>query len=383
LENVVGPLSGIRIIELAGIGPGPLAAMVLGDLGADIIRVDRINSSFVLNVAPKYAVHTRNRRSIAIDLRKPEAADVVLRLVAAADGLIDPFRPGVVEGLGIGPQPCLKRNPKLVYGRITGWGQDGPLADRAGHDINYIALAGVLGAIGRKGETPVPPLNLVADYGGGGMLLAVGMLAGLIESMKSGRGQVVDAAMIDGAALLLGMITGLRGAGLWSEARGTNLLDSGAHFYEVYETKDSKHVAVGAIEPQFYAALIEKLGLAGEALPAQMDRASWPAMKSRFATIFKTKTRDEWCTIMDAADTCVAPVLSVDEAPTHPHARARGAFIEVDGAVQPAPAPRFSRTPSAAPTVAPKPGAHTNELLTEAKFSPDEIAALRAMGAVA
>jgi alpha-methylacyl-CoA racemase len=378
----LGPLSGIRIIELAGIGPGPLAAMVLGDLGADVVRIDRINASFVLDVAPKYAVHTRNRRSIAIDLRRPEAAEVVLRLVAGADGLIDPFRPGVVERLGIGPEPCLKRNPKLVYGRITGWGQEGPLADKAGHDINYIALAGVLGAIGRQGETPVPPLNLVADYGGGGMLLAVGMLAGLIESMKSGRGQIVDAAMIDGAALLLGMITGLRGAGLWSDARGTNLLDTGAHFYEVYETQDGKHVAVGAIEPQFYANLIGKLGLAGETLPAQMDSANWLVMKARFAAIFKTKTRDEWCAIMDEADTCVAPVLSIDEAPNHPHARARAAFIELDGAIQPAPAPRFSRTPSGKPAIAVKPGAHSNELLTEAKFAAEEIAALRAAGVI-
>ena len=378
----MGPLSGIRIIELAGIGPGPLAGMVLGDLGADIIRVDRIKASFVLDVAPKYAVHARSRRSIAIDLRRPEAVEIVLRLITTADGLIDPFRPGVVERLGIGPEPCLKRNPKLVYGRITGWGQAGPLADKAGHDINYIALAGVLGVIGRKGEAPVPPLNLVADYGGGGMLLAVGMLAGLIESMKSGRGQVVDAAMIDGAALLLGMITGLRGAGLWSDERGTNLLDSGAHFYEVYETRDGKNVAVGAIEPQFYANLIDKLGLAGEASPAQMDRASWPAMKVRFAQIFKTKTRDEWCAIMDEADTCVAPVLSIDEAPTHPHACARAAFVEVDGVQQPSPAPRFSRTPSGKPAVAPMVGANTDEVLSEAKFSADEIAALRAVGVV-
>ena len=378
----MGPLAGIRIIELAGIGPGPLAAMVLGDLGADIIRVDRINASYVLDVAPKYAVHTRNRRSIAIDLRRPEAAEVVLRLVAGADGFIDPFRPGVVERLGVGPEPCLKRNPKLVYGRITGWGQEGPLADKAGHDINYIALAGVLSAIGRKGEAPLPPLNLVADYGGGGMLLAVGMLAGLIESMKSGLGQVVDAAMIDGAALLLGMITGLRGAALWSDERGTNLLDSGAHFYEVYETEDGRHVAVGAIEPQFYANLIDKLGLAGDALPAQMDRAGWPVMKARFAAIFKTRTRDEWCAIMNEADTCVAPVLSIDEAPNHPHARARAAFIELDGGIQPAPAPRFSRTPSGKPAIAVKPGAHSNELLTEAKFAAEEIAALRAAGVV-
>ncbi len=342
----LGPLSGIRIIELAGIGPGPLAAMVLGDLGADVVRIDRINASFVLDVAPKYAVHTRNRRSIAIDLRRPEAAEIVLRLVAGADGIIDPFRPGVVERLGIGPEPCLKRNPKLVYGRITGWGQEGPLADKAGHDINYIALAGVLDAIGRQGETPA-----AAAQSGRRLWRrrhAVGRRhAGRPDrSMKSGRGQVVDAAMIDGAALLLGMMTGLRGAGLWSEVRGTNLLDSGAHFYEVYETRDGKYIAVGAIEPQFYANLIDKLGLAGEALPAQMDHASWPAMKARFAEIFKTKTRDEWCAIMNEADTCVAPVLSIDEAPAHPHARARAAFIEVDGAVQPAPAPRFSRTPS-------------------------------------
>jgi alpha-methylacyl-CoA racemase len=380
----LGPLSGIRIVELAGIGPGPLAAMVLGDLGADVLRIDRINASFVLDVASKFAVHMRNRRSIAIDLRRPEAAEVVLRLVARADGFIDPFRPGVVERLGVGPEPCLKRNPKLVYGRITGWGQEGPLADKAGHDINYIALAGVLGAIGRKGETPVPPLNLVADYGGGGMLLAVGMLAGLIESMKSGCGQVVDAAMIDGAALLLGMITGLRGAGLWSDERGTNLLDSGAHFYEVYETRDGKHVAVGAIEPQFYANLIQKLGLAGEALPAQMDRASWPSMKTRFAAIFKSKTRDEWCELMEGTDVCFAPVLSLAEAPDHPHNVHRNTFLELEGIVQPAPAPRFSRTPGDVQRPPAHAGQHTEEILTDwLGADTDRIAKLRADGAVA
>jgi alpha-methylacyl-CoA racemase len=373
----LGPLAGIRIVELAGIGPGPMAAMMLGDMGADVIRIDRLTSSSAFNVEPRHAVHNRSRRSIAIDLRNSAAADIVLRLIAKADGLIDPFRPGVTERLGIGPEPCLARNQKLVYGRITGWGQDGPLANRAGHDINYIALAGVLNAIGRKGEKPVPPLNLVADYGGGGMLLAVGMLCGLIETMKSGRGQVVDAAMIDGSALLFGMVAGLNAAGIWRDERGVNILDTGAHFYEVYETKDGKHVAVGAIEPEFYRILLQKLGLSDEPLPGQMDRSSWPSMKARFASTFKTKTRDEWCNLMEGVDACVAPVLEGNEAATHPHARARQAFVEIDGAVQPAPAPRFSRTKPSSPTLAPRSGEHTNAILRDAEFSEHEIKQLK------
>ncbi len=379
----MGPLTGIQIIELAGIGPGPMAAMMLGDMGADVIRIDRLKSAFSLDVDPKFAIHGRNRRSIAINLRDPAAAEIVLRLVQKADALIEPFRPGVAERLGIGPEACLAHNKKLVYGRITGWGQGGPLAKRAGHDINYIALAGVLHAMGREGHKPVPPLNLVADYGGGGMLLAFGMLCGLIETMKSGKGQVVDAAMIDGSSLLFGMIAGLRGAGLWHDARGTNLLDSGAHFYEVYETKDGKYIAVGAIEPEFYRLLIEKLGLAGEALPHQMDRDSWPSMKARFADIFKTRTRDEWCALMEDADACLTPVLAPGEAAHHPHARARRAFFEIDGATHPSPAPRFSRTQPTEPLVAPQRGAQTEAILAEASFSRDEIKQLRQSGVIA
>jgi alpha-methylacyl-CoA racemase len=378
----LGPLAGIRIVELAGIGPGALAGMLLGDMGADVIRIDRRTSSSAFRLEPKHAIHGRSRRSIAIDLRKPGAAEVVLRLVETADGLIEPFRPGVAERLGVGPKPCLARNARLVYGRITGWGQDGPLAMRAGHDINYIALAGVLDSIGRAGDKPLPPLNLVADFGGGGMLLAVGMLCGIIEAMKSGRGQVVDAAMIDGSTLLFGMIAGLRGAGLWNGPRGTNLLDGGAPFYDVYETKDGRYLAVGAIEPEFYRQLIEKLGLSAEGLPDQMDRASWPAMKERFAAIFKTGTRDDWCHIFQNVDACVTPVLDAEEASHHPHARARAAFIDVDGARHPAPAPRFSRTPSPAPSVAPRVGADTDAILQGAHFSVQEIEGLRAAGVV-
>jgi alpha-methylacyl-CoA racemase len=379
----MGPLAGIRIIELAGIGPGPMAATMLGDLGADIIRVDRLKAqASAFELQPKHAIHGRNRRSITLDLQHPAAAGIILRLVVRADAIIDPFRPGVVERLGIGPEPCLAGNPKLVYGRITGWGQEGPLAKSAGHDINYLAMSGALSAIGRKGEKPVPPLNLVADYGGGGMLLAVGMLCALIEAMKSGHGQVVDAAMVDGAALLMGAIAGLQAGGIWQGERGTNLLDSGAHFYEVYETRDSKHIAIGSIEPQFYALLLQKLELKSDDLPRQMDRPNWPTMKEKFAAVFKTRTRDEWCNLMEGTDVCFAPVLSIDEAPRHPHALARKAFVNIDGAFQPAPAPRFSRTEASFPTVAPKPGTHTDAVLTDAGFSNSEIEDLKAAAVV-
>jgi alpha-methylacyl-CoA racemase len=360
-----------------------MAAMMLGDMGANVIRIDRLRSSTDFGVEPKYAIHGRNRRSIAINLRDPAATAIVLRLIETADALIEPFRPGVAERLGVGPDACFARNKKLVYGRITGWGQDGPLAKRAGHDINYIALTGILHAMGRHGDKPVPPLNLVADYGGGGMLLAFGILCGLLETMKSGLGQVVDAAMIDGSSLLFGLIAGLQGAGLWRDARGTNLLDSGAHFYEVYETKDGKYVAVGAIEPEFYTLLIEKLGLASEPLPHQMDRDSWPSMKDRFAAVFKTRTRDEWCNLMEAADACLTPVLAPGEAASHPHARARKAFVDIDGATHPSPAPRFSRTQPAMPVVAPQRGADTDAILTEASFSKDEIERFRRSGVIA
>lgn len=378
----MGPLAGFRIIELAGIGPGPMGAMMLGDMGADVVRVDRTRGTGA-EIDPRFAVHGRSRRSVAVDLQKPEGAAVVLRLAAKADGLIEPFRPGVAERLGVGPDACLRANPRLVYGRMTGWGQDGPLARAAGHDINYIALTGLLHAIGRKGEVPVPPLNLVGDYGGGGMLLAFGMVCGLLEAQRSGRGQVVDAAMVDGAALLFGSLFGLHQAGVWKDERESNFIDGGGPFYGVYETKDGKYVSVGSIEPQFYALLLEKTGLAGADLPAQMDRDAWPAMKQRFAAVFRTRTRDEWCAVMEGSDVCFAPVLSIAEAPSHPHATARGAYVDVEGAPQPAPGPRFSRTPARIARRAPARGANTDDVLSEAGFTPGEIKDLRAAGAIA
>jgi len=378
----MGPLSGFTIIELAGIGPGPMAAMMLGDMGADVIRVDRAGAAVTDRLVKReHNVHGRSRRSISVDLQKTDGQEIVRRLAAKADGLIDPFRPGVTERLSIGPDECLRLNPRLVYCRMTGWGQEGPLAKAAGHDINYIALTGLLHAIGRKGEKPVPPLNLVGDFGGGGMLLAFGIVCGLLEAQRSGKGQVVDAAMTDGAALLFGAISGLHASGYWTDERGANLLDSGAHFYDVYETRDGKYVSVGSIEPQFYKILLDKLGLAGADLPAQMDRSAWPALKERFATIFKTKTRAEWCQIMEGTDICFAPVLGIAEAPQHSHNQARQAYVNVEGAWQPAPAPRFSRTPPAVQGAAPERGLHTDEVLVLAGYSPGEVEALRQSGA--
>ena len=381
----MGPLSGLRLIEIAGIGPGPMAAMMLGDMGADIIRVDRTGAHVMDRISdPRFAVHNRSRRSVSVDLQKPGGAEIVLRLAEKADGLMEPFRPGVAERLGIGPDVCLKRNSKLVYGRMTGWGQEGPLAKAAGHDQNYIALSGALHAIGRKGEKPVPPLNLVGDFGGGGMLLAFGMACGLVESIRSGKGQVVDAAMVDGTGLLLGGIWGMAGAGLWDESnREVNMLDGGAHFYDTYETRDGKYVSIGSIEPQFYALLLEKTGLKGQDLPAQHDRAKWPEMKKKFTDIFKTKTRDEWCEIMEGTDICFAPVLTMSEAPHHKHAKARKGYVDVAGFMQPAPAPRFSRTPGSVKGPAPKRGVHTEEVLRENGFSAAEIKELASSGVIA
>src|SRR5262245_36975694 len=380
----MGPLSGFTIVELAGIGPGPLGAMMLGDMGADVIRVDRVVRSPAARVVKsEHNVHGRSRRSVAVDLQQPGGQEVVRRLAARADGLIDPFRPGVAERLGIGPDQCLSLNPKLVYCRMTGWGQDGPLAGAAGHDINYIALTGLLHAIGRRGDKPVPPLNLVGDFGGGGMLLAFGMVCGLLEAQRSGRGQVVDVAMTDGAALLFGARSGLHASGYWTDERGANLLDSGAPFYDVYETSDGRYVSVGAIEPQFYAILLDKLGLAGADLPAQMDRRAWPALKERFASIFKTKTREEWCRIMEGTDICFAPVLGIAEAPEHPHQPARQAYVNVEGTWQPAPAPRFSRSSPTVSPAAPARGTHTDDVLAQIGYSGSEIAALRQSGAAA
>ncbi|MBR0967336.1 CoA transferase [Bradyrhizobium diazoefficiens] len=371
----MGPLNGIRLIEIAGIGPGPMAAMMLGDMGADVIRVDRLNPKSNLATDPRYNVHGRSRRSIAVDLQKKAATEVILRLVEKVDGLMEPFRPGVAERLGIGPAVAIQRNPKLVYGRMTGWGQDGPLANAAGHDINYIALSGVLHAIGPQ-ERPMPPLNLVGDYGGGAMLLAFGMVCGLLEATRSGQGQVIDAAMVDGTAALFGHFAGMDAAGLLSPDRESNMLDGGAHFYGTYATKDCRFICIGSIEPQFYSLLLEKIGLLGQDLPDQMDRKSWPAMRSRLEAIFLTKTRDEWCGIMEGTDVCFAPVLSVAEAPHHAHAKARDLYIDVSGVKQPRPAPRFSRTPGQA-RVAPKRGESTTEVLSWIGFSRDEIAELR------
>jgi len=375
----MGPLSGIKIIEIAGIGPGPFCAMMLSDLGADIIRVDRKGGE---NARAKFDVLRRGRRSVAVDLKNPEGVETVLRLIEGADALIEGFRPGVMERLGLGPELCLSRNPKLVFGRMTGWGQDGPMANAAGHDINYISLSGALHAIGRKGEKPVPPLNLVGDFGGGGMLLAFGVVCALLEAKSSGQGQVVDAAMTDGSAALMAIIFGLKGMGAWTDERGTNMLDGGAHYYDAYECADGKWVSIGSIEPQFYALLLEKCAIDDPAFQNQMDRDAWPELSAKIEAIFKTKTRAEWCDIMEGSDVCFAPVLSLDEAPQHPHNVARKTFIEVDGVTQPAPAPRFSRTASDTPGPPPAPGEHTDEVLAEWGFSADEIDGLKSSGAV-
>jgi alpha-methylacyl-CoA racemase len=374
----VGPLAGIRIIELAGIGPGPFCGMMLSDMGAEVIRVERPAPG---RPAPK-DVLVRNRRSVAVDLKHPQGVETVLRLVEGADALFEGFRPGVTERLGLGPEDCLARNPKLVYGRMTGWGQDGPMAQAAGHDINYIGLSGALHAIGRPGERPVPPLNLVGDFGGGGMLLAYGMVCALLEAQRSGQGQVVDAAMVDGAASLMAMFFSFAAQGGFTDRRGTNLLDGGAHFYDTYETADGRYVCIGSIEPQFYALLVEKAGLDPDTFAPQMDAARWPELKAKLAEVFRTKTRDEWCALMEGTDVCFAPVLSIFEAPEHPHNAARGTFVDVDGITQPAPAPRFSRTAAEIRGAAPAAGADSVSVLADFGFGADEIEALRAAGAI-
>ena len=346
-----GPLAGRRIIELAGIGPGPFAAMLLSDMGADVLRVDRRDAAG--QPAPRWDVNARGRRSVALDLKSPDDRETLLRLVEKADALIEGFRPGVTERLGIGPDDCLPRNPKLVYGRMTGWGQDGPLAQAAGRDINYLALSGTLAMIGRKDDKPVPPLTLVGDFGGGGMLLAFGIVCALLETAESGAGQVVDAAMLDGAALLASMFHGMRADGQWGE-RGTNLLDGGSWFYDTYETADGRYVAVGAIDPNARAELLDRMGA-----PPDLDDAE------SMAALVRTRTRDEWCALLEGTDACFAPVLDPGEAPDHPHVRHRGVFTEVGGVVQPAPAPRFSRTPGAVQGPPPAPGADTEAALRD------------------
>ena len=375
----MGPLSGFRIVELAGIGPGPFCGMMLADMGAEVIRVERLSGA---TSAPKDVLQ-RNRKSIALDLKSPEGVEAVLRLVESADALFEGFRPGVTERLGLGPDVCLERNPKLVYGRMTGWGQEGPMAQAAGHDINYIGLAGALHAIGRAGERPVPPLNLVGDFGGGGMLLAFGLVCGLLESQKSGAGQVVDAAMVDGTASLMAMFFSMAAGGSFSDQRGTNLLDGGAHFYDTYETKDGKAICIGSIEPQFYALLIEKAELDPEKYRPQMDPSQWPALKEDLTQVFLGKTQAEWCEIMEGTDVCFAPVLSIFEAPDHPHHKARNSFLEVDGVMQQAPAPRFSRSTTQVSHGARIPGQDTESVLSDAGFDANEISKLKAGGVIA
>ncbi|MDQ1356439.1 MAG: alpha-methylacyl-CoA racemase [Acidimicrobiaceae bacterium] len=385
---MAGPLSGYRIIELAGIGPAPFGAMMLADMGAEVIRVDRlqaVDGPAIPGGDPSQDLLNRGRRSVAVDLKHPGGVATVLALVAHADALVEGFRPGVAERLGVGPGPCLERNPRLVYGRMTGWGQEGPKAHLPGHDINYLALSGTLSAIGRQGEAPVPPLNLVADFGGGGMLLAYGVVCALLEAGRSGTGQVIDVAMVDGSALLATMIHGFRSAGLWRDERGTNLLDTGAWFYEVYETADGGYLAVGALEPRFCAELIRLSGVGSDGcgnVAHQADLASWPAMKERLAAVFLTRTRDEWCELLEDSDACVAPVLGLGEAPGHPHNAHRGTFTEVSGVVQPAPAPRFSRTPGTIDRPPPRAGQHTDEVLGDWGLEQSHIDELRATGAI-
>ncbi len=385
----MGPLSGVRVIEIASLAPAPFGCMILADLGADVLRVDRADRCRPPAPAPGAPQApaprdplSRGRRSIGLNLKDPAAVDLLLRLTDAADVLVEGFRPGVAERLGFGPQACAERNPRLIFARMTGWGQDGPLAATAGHDIDYIAISGALSTVGRAGESPVPPVNLLGDFGGGGMLLALGILAALVERASSGRGQVVDAAMVDGSALLTSFIYGLRAAGSWQDKRGINLLDGGAPFYDTYATADGEYVAVGALEPQFYAALLAGLGLTDAGLPGQHDRAGWPVLRQRFAATFAGRTRAEWEQVFAGTDACVSPVLSLAEAPTHPHALAREGFVEVNGVTQPAPAPRFGRTAAGLPLAPPRLGADTDDVLTGLGLSAAEIAGLRARGVV-
>ncbi len=376
----MGPLKGLKIIEMAGIGPGPFCGMVLADLGAEIIRVDRASA---IGTGSKQEPSNRGKKSIAVDLKAKEGVEVVLKLVETADAIFEGFRPGVMERLGIGPEVCLARNDRIVFGRMTGWGQEGPLANAAGHDINYISLSGALAAIGRPGSPPVPPLNLIGDFGGGGMLLALGLVAALLESKESKKGQVVDAAMTDGSALLMTMIYSMQSSGMWKTTMGSNLLDGGSHFYDTYECKDGKFISIGSIEPQFYALLCQIAELDEKVFSKQMSRDLWPEQKEEIKKIFLNKTRDEWCELMEGTDVCFAPVVDMSEAPHHPHNKERKTFIDLEGVTQPAPAPRFSRTE---PEVVSSPsivGEHTSEVLSSIGLSEEDIGSLKSSGAVA
>ena len=373
----MGPLSGKRVVEIAGIGPGPFCAMLLADLGAEVVRVDRASAvPDTMPDSPNLDLLNRGRRSVGVDLKTPEGIETVLKLVQNSDALIEGFRPGVAERLGIGPKECLARNPKLIYGRMTGWGQEGTYSSMAGHDINYIALSGVLGMIGREGEKPVPPVNLVGDFGGGGMLLALGICAALVEVARSGEGQVIDAAMTDGSALLSTMMHSFKAMGIWGD-RGTNLLDTGAPFYDVFECADGEYISIGSIEPQFYSELLRITGIDQSENPKQMDRTKWAEMNLKISDVIKEKTRLEWEDLMEGTDVCFAPVLSMEEAYEHPHNKERNTFIEVAGVMQPAPAPRFSKTPGAVSSPPPHPGEHTEEVLASLGLTKDEISLLR------
>ena len=377
----MGPLAGIKVLEFEAIGPAPFCGMMLADMGADVLLLERpVDPQLGLERERWYDVMLRGRRSVTLDMKAPHSVDAALDLVRKADVVLEGFRPGVMERLGLGPDVMLAANPKLVVGRMTGWGQDGPLAPRAGHDINYIAMSGVLHAIGRAGGGPVPPLNLVGDFGGGGMLLAFGVACAIAEAQRSGRGQVVDAAMVEGASLLSTMFWGMQAGGRWSDTRGENILDTGAPWYDVYETQDDRFIAVGAIEPKFYAELLARMGLAGEALPSQHDRARWPELRRRFAQVFAAKTRDEWCDIFAGSDACFSPVLTFAEAGAHPHNVARHGHVSLGGVHQPAPAPRFSRTPGDAHRAPPERGAFGAEALADWGFTHTEIERLRAQG---
>ncbi|MDO8378984.1 CaiB/BaiF CoA-transferase family protein [Phenylobacterium sp.] len=370
-----GPLTGLKVIEFAGIGPGPFCGMLLSDLGADVVRIDRKGTGG----ASPANVSARGRRSVGLDLKSPQAIETCLKLMEGADAVFEGFRPGVMERLGLGPDVALKRNPKLVYGRMTGWGQTGPYAHAAGHDMNYIAISGALHAIGTK-DKPVPPLNLVGDFGGGALYLAFGLMAGIISARETGKGQVIDCAMSDGAASLMAMFYGMKASGVWTNDRRANMLDGGAHFYDTYQCADGKWISIGSIEPQFYALLLEKTGITDPAFAAQMNRGEWDNLRAKLAEVIGKKTQSEWCAIMDATDVCFAPVLDLDEAPKHAHNVARGTFVEVAGVVQPAPAPRFSATPGAIQGPPPATGAHDREALTDWGFSAAEIDALKAAG---
>jgi alpha-methylacyl-CoA racemase len=377
----VGPLAGIKVVELAGIGPGPMCAMLLADLGATVLRIDRPGPQDLGVARPRrYDLLLRGRHSLAVDLKHPKGKALALRLVESADALIEGFRPGVTERLGLGPEDCLARNRRLVYGRVTGWGQQGPLAQAAGHDINYISLVGALHAFGRRGEAPVPPLNLLGDFAAGALYLALGLVCGILEVQRSGKGQVVDAAMVDGTASLLTAFHGLVAAGLATHERGTNTLDTGAHFYSAYECADGRWISVAAIEGKFYAELLRRLDIEPATMAPQMDREHWPATQDRLAALFKTRTREEWCRLLEGTDACFAPVLTTDEAPHHPHNKARGTYVEIDGIVQPAPAPRFSRTVPDLP-MPPQPNdPEQAETALATWLEPTEIAALRRSG---